>query len=68
MPFKLITREDWEAQPRSEEFPELDIPIKYVIMTKTGTKPCTTDDECRAEMRKLQNYHIGLGEGDMPYR
>ena len=43
---RLISRDEWLAQPPNNELTDLVLPAKRVIITHTATEPCDTQVSC----------------------
>ncbi|XP_006825027.1 peptidoglycan-recognition protein SC2-like [Saccoglossus kowalevskii] len=57
--FKFIDRSEWGARdPVSRT--NLDTPVQYVIVHHTAMNRCYTMEECKAQMRAIQNFHMDV--------
>lgn len=56
---RIVTRDEWLAQPSREKLDELKLPVEKVIILHTGTEECTTQSACTYRARFIQDRHIG---------
>nr|XP_019562445.2 peptidoglycan-recognition protein LE-like isoform X6 [Aedes albopictus] len=67
-PLRIVTRNEWLAQPPKENLTRLKLPVNRVIIAHTATENCQTQSSCVYRMRFLQEQHIGiLNLGDIGY-
>ncbi|XP_014484296.1 PREDICTED: peptidoglycan-recognition protein LC-like [Dinoponera quadriceps] len=55
---RFVQRNEWGAQPPSEQLGKLKHPVPYVIISHTATEFCTTQSECTMHVRFAQTFHI----------
>jgi len=55
---RLISRDEWLAQPPNNELTDLILPAKRVIITHTATEPCLTQAACTLRVRLIQTFHM----------
>jgi len=55
---RIVTRDEWIAQPPNNPLEKLVLPSLMVIITHTATDFCTTQAECTFRVRIMQTYHI----------
>nr|AAI71349.1 Pglyrp6 protein [Danio rerio] len=55
----IITRSQWGAASYIGSPSYLSLPVRYLFIHHTyqPSKPCTTFEQCAAEMRSMQRYH-----------
>lgn len=67
-PLRIVTRNEWLAQPPREELDNLKLPVHKVIIAHTATEGCTTQSACTYRVRFIQDHHIGVENyGDIGY-
>ncbi|XP_065081163.1 peptidoglycan-recognition protein LF-like isoform X4 [Ochlerotatus camptorhynchus] len=67
-PLRLVTRNEWLAQPPKEKLTPLKLPVNRVIIAHTATEGCTTQTACVFRVRFIQEQHIGFQNfGDIGY-
>ncbi|XP_058124374.1 peptidoglycan-recognition protein LC-like isoform X5 [Anopheles coustani] len=67
-PLRLVTRQEWVAQPPREPLTDLKLPVSNVIIAHTATESCTNQEACEARVRSMQNYHMStLKYSDIGY-
>ncbi|KFB50845.1 peptidoglycan recognition protein long class isoform B [Anopheles sinensis] len=67
-PLRLVTRQEWLAQPPREDLAELKLPVSNVIIAHTATESCTTQQACITRVKSIQNYHMAtLKYSDIGY-
>ncbi|XP_077997885.1 peptidoglycan-recognition protein SC2-like [Glandiceps talaboti] len=55
--FEIVSREDWGARPAAKH-DNMTTPVQYVILHHTAWDRCYTKDDCSAEMRRVQHFHM----------
>lgn len=55
---RFVERNEWGAQPPSEQLKKMKLPVPYVIISHTATEFCTTQSECTFHVRFAQTFHI----------
>nr|XP_012138566.1 PREDICTED: peptidoglycan-recognition protein LC-like isoform X2 [Megachile rotundata] len=55
---RFVERNEWGAQPPSEQLIKMKLPVPYVIISHTATEFCTTQSECTFHVRFAQTFHI----------
>lgn len=67
-PLRIVTRNEWLAQPPREKLDDLKLPVHKVIIAHTATEECTTQSACTYRVRFIQDRHIGAENyGDIGY-
>lgn len=67
-PLRIVTRNEWLAQPAREKLDDLKLPVHKVIIAHTATEECTTQSACTYRVRFIQDRHIGAENyGDIGY-
>lgn len=67
-PLRIVTRNEWLAQPAKEVLTPLKLPVNRVIIAHTATEGCTTQTSCVYRIRFIQELHIGtFNYGDIGY-
>ncbi|XP_077997731.1 peptidoglycan-recognition protein SC2-like [Glandiceps talaboti] len=67
MSVEIVKRSEWNARDVSERS-DMASPVPYVILHHTHWKRCFNKEDCLAEMRKIQDFHIdGRGWWDIGY-
>lgn len=67
-PLRIVTRNEWLAQPPREKLDDLKLPVHKVIIAHTATEECTTQSACIYRVRFIQDRHIGAENfGDIGY-
>lgn len=67
-PLRIVTRNEWLAQPPKEVLTPLKLPVNRVIIAHTATEGCTTQTSCVYRVRFIQEQHIGSQNfGDIGY-
>ncbi|EDS27550.1 peptidoglycan recognition protein-lc [Culex quinquefasciatus] len=65
---RIVTRNEWLAQPPRERLDDLKLPVNKVIISHTTTEECNTQSACLYRVRFIQNHHIGAENyGDIGY-
>ncbi|XP_018419662.1 PREDICTED: peptidoglycan recognition protein 1-like [Nanorana parkeri] len=54
----IISREEWGARNHTHECKRMCLPVSNVIIHHTGGDFCNSTETCKAEVRKIQNYHM----------
>lgn len=57
-PLRIVTRNEWLAQPPREKLDDLKLPVHKVIIAHTATEECTTQSECVATTSRIQQFHM----------
>ncbi|XP_071445017.1 peptidoglycan-recognition protein LC-like isoform X2 [Hetaerina americana] len=60
--FPIISREEWMMKPLGDAKP-LKLPVKQVTMVSTSSGSCSSQEDCIAEIRRLQEYDLGPEDG-----
>ncbi|XP_054012657.1 peptidoglycan-recognition protein LC-like [Hylaeus anthracinus] len=55
---RFVTRNEWGAQPPTEQLTKMKLPVPYVIISHTATDFCSTQSECTFRVRFAQTFHI----------
>ncbi|CRL00273.1 CLUMA_CG013546, isoform A [Clunio marinus] len=55
---RMISRDEWLAQPANNELSNLILPAKRVIIAHTATEPCDTQASCTLRTRYIQTFHM----------
>ncbi|XP_069701754.1 peptidoglycan-recognition protein SC2-like [Periplaneta americana] len=64
----IVSRNEWQAKPPTDEGTPLHHPVPYVLMLDTDTTNCSTKLECIPLVRYTQNCHIhNKGWNDIGY-
>lgn len=67
-PLRIVTRNEWLAQPPKENLTKLKLPVNRVIIAHTATENCHTQSSCVYRVRFIQEQHIGINNyGDIGY-
>ncbi|XP_058456824.1 uncharacterized protein LOC131434187 [Malaya genurostris] len=67
-PLRIVTRNEWLAQPPKEDLDPLKLPVHKVIIAHTATEGCTTQTACIYRVRFIQERHISsMNLGDIAY-
>ncbi|KAL9700186.1 hypothetical protein quinque_003627 [Culex quinquefasciatus] len=67
-PLRIVTRNEWLAQPPREKLDDLKLPVHKVIIAHTATEECSTQSACTYRVRFIQDHHIGAENyGDIGY-
>lgn len=67
-PLRIVTRNEWLAQPPREKLDDLKLPVHKVIIAHTATEECSTQSACIYRIRFIQDRHIGSENyGDIGY-
>ncbi|XP_055528858.1 peptidoglycan-recognition protein LF-like isoform X4 [Wyeomyia smithii] len=57
-PLRIVTRNEWLAQPPREDLEKLQLPVHKVIIAHTATEGCTTQSLCVFMTSKIQQFHM----------
>lgn len=57
-PLRIVTRNEWLAQPPRGKLDDLVLPVHKVIIAHTATEECTTQSECVATTSRIQQFHM----------
>ncbi|XP_065081162.1 peptidoglycan-recognition protein LF-like isoform X3 [Ochlerotatus camptorhynchus] len=57
-PLRLVTRNEWLAQPPKEKLTPLKLPVNRVIIAHTATEGCTTQAQCSFMTQRIQEFHM----------
>lgn len=63
-PLRIVTRNEWLAQPPRGKLDDLKLPVHKVIIAHTATEECTTQSACTYRIRFIQDRHIGAENFD----
>lgn len=63
-PLRIVTRNEWLAQPPKEELTLLELPVHRVIIAHTATENCTTQSKCTFMTSKIQDFHMAEDSKD----
>ena len=55
---ELIPRENWVAQPPVKPLPNLNLPVKYVVIGHTNSLTCFNGPRCIKRVRYIQQHDI----------
>ncbi|XP_063698379.1 peptidoglycan-recognition protein LC-like isoform X2 [Culicoides brevitarsis] len=55
---RIVTRDEWIAQPPNNPLTPLELPSTKVIIAHTATEGCTTQAQCTFRVRFIQTFHI----------
>ncbi|KAL3284287.1 hypothetical protein HHI36_018445 [Cryptolaemus montrouzieri] len=55
---KIVSRLEWLAQPPFKEVNTLKTPVPYVIISHTATENCSSQAQCKFQVRNIQTYHM----------
>nr|XP_029722033.1 peptidoglycan-recognition protein LC-like isoform X5 [Aedes albopictus] len=67
-PLRIVTRNEWLAQPPKENLTRLKLPVNRVIIAHTATENCQTQSSCVYRMRLIQDQHMDINDfGDIGY-
>ncbi|XP_053687822.1 peptidoglycan-recognition protein LC-like isoform X5 [Sabethes cyaneus] len=67
-PLRIVTRNEWLAQPPKEDLELLKLPVHKVIIAHTATEGCSTQTACVYRVRFIQEKHINVDNfGDIGY-
>lgn len=61
---RIVTRDEWTAQPPSSSLTDLQLPISRVIIAHTATEGCQTQEECMFRVRYIQTFHMNSRNWD----
>uniref|UniRef100_A0A8D8B9R7 Peptidoglycan recognition protein n=1 Tax=Culex pipiens TaxID=7175 RepID=A0A8D8B9R7_CULPI len=65
---RIVTRNEWLAQPPRERLDDLKLPVNKVIISHTTTEECKTQSACLYRVRSIQGQNIGAENyGDIGY-
>ncbi|XP_058124371.1 peptidoglycan-recognition protein LE-like isoform X2 [Anopheles coustani] len=56
-PLRLVTRQEWVAQPPREPLTDLKLPVSNVIIAHTATESCTNQAQCVFHVQAIQLFH-----------
>ncbi|RWS02455.1 peptidoglycan-recognition protein SC2-like protein, partial [Dinothrombium tinctorium] len=54
----IVSRKDWGARNEKEKLDALPGPIKYAIISHTAMSMCRNTEDCKSQMRSIQNSHM----------
>ncbi|XP_058838800.1 peptidoglycan-recognition protein LC isoform X3 [Topomyia yanbarensis] len=57
-PLRIVTRNEWLAQPPKETLALLKLPVHKVIIAHTASEGCTTQTACVFRIRLIQEKHM----------
>ncbi|XP_039431592.1 peptidoglycan-recognition protein LC-like isoform X3 [Culex pipiens pallens] len=57
-PLRIVTRNEWLAQPPREKLDDLKLPVHKVIIAHTATEECSTQSQCVAMTSRIQGFHM----------
>ncbi|XP_058838799.1 peptidoglycan-recognition protein LC isoform X2 [Topomyia yanbarensis] len=57
-PLRIVTRNEWLAQPPKETLALLKLPVHKVIIAHTASEGCTTQTACAYRVRFIQETHM----------
>jgi hypothetical protein len=64
----MVERAQWLAQPSGEDVAQLELPVKFVVITHTASDQCETQAQCVFVVRTIQTFHIeSRGWADIAY-
>ncbi|XP_058124372.1 peptidoglycan-recognition protein LC-like isoform X3 [Anopheles coustani] len=67
-PLRLVTRQEWVAQPPREPLTDLKLPVSNVIIAHTATESCTNQGACIFRVRFIQLFHMdSINYDDISY-
>ncbi|XP_016934720.3 peptidoglycan-recognition protein LC isoform X5 [Drosophila suzukii] len=55
---RFVERQQWLAQPPQKKIPDLEKPVKLVIVLPTNSDDCTTQAQCVFRVRLRQSFDI----------
>nr|AYV99629.1 venom polypeptide [Dolopus genitalis] len=55
---RLVSRDEWIAQPPSKELEPMQLPATKVIIAHTATEGCDTQAMCTFRIRLIQTFHM----------
>lgn len=55
---RIVTRDEWIAQPPSNPLTDLQLPVSRVIIAHTAAEGCQTQEECMFQVRYIQTFHM----------
>ncbi|XP_017005513.2 peptidoglycan-recognition protein LC isoform X4 [Drosophila takahashii] len=55
---RFVERQQWLAQPPQKKIPDLEQPVKLVIVLPTNSDDCTTQAQCVFRVRLRQSFDI----------
>ena len=53
----IVTRQDWGAR-QTKDSHHMNTPVTALFIHHTAMKPCMTLQDCSAEMRTIQDFHM----------
>ncbi|XP_054259282.1 peptidoglycan-recognition protein 2-like [Macrosteles quadrilineatus] len=64
--FEYVSRKEWGARQPLREVEKLNykFPLPFVVLTYTNTPPCTSVEQCKRSLRKIQT--LNMYEDDLP--
>ncbi|XP_058838801.1 peptidoglycan-recognition protein LC isoform X4 [Topomyia yanbarensis] len=57
-PLRIVTRNEWLAQPPKETLALLKLPVHKVIIAHTASEGCTTQAQCVFMTSNIQEFHM----------
>ncbi|XP_053687821.1 peptidoglycan-recognition protein LE-like isoform X4 [Sabethes cyaneus] len=57
-PLRIVTRNEWLAQPPKEDLELLKLPVHKVIIAHTATEGCSTQSQCVFMTSNIQQFHM----------
>ncbi|XP_054260504.1 peptidoglycan-recognition protein LE-like [Macrosteles quadrilineatus] len=63
----IVPRSEWSKIELPEKLFRYTEPVKFVLMTHTGTSSCSKKEDCIRILRTIQRTHIALGYADIVY-
>nr|AEX31480.1 peptidoglycan recognition protein LC isoform A [Armigeres subalbatus] len=57
-PLRMVTRNEWLAQPPKETLDKLNLPVNRVIIAHTATENCYTQAQCTFMTQNIQQFHM----------
>ncbi|XP_019562439.3 peptidoglycan-recognition protein LC isoform X1 [Aedes albopictus] len=57
-PLRIVTRNEWLAQPPKENLTRLKLPVNRVIIAHTATENCQTQAQCTFMTQRIQEFHM----------
>ncbi|XP_044313559.1 peptidoglycan-recognition protein LC isoform X5 [Drosophila rhopaloa] len=65
---RFVERQQWLAQPPQKKIPDLEQPVRMVIVMPTNSDNCTTQAQCVFRVRLRQSFDIeSVQEDDIVY-
>lgn len=55
---RLISRDEWLAQPPAADLARLKLPVNRIIIMHTATESCETQAACTLRVRLIQTFHM----------